>query len=144
MVRIAEGEHPKDIKEKNYFNENKEYRVDKSGSPILFNCLMYKLCYYRFGELYTDSAQPSGFDRTRSVEIGHKNFDLEHVEEAYTSANWIVRIYRVKKLSNRFQAKDALEKSTSSLSEESFEKNHRKGVILNKPHVKRGTKKSIR
>ncbi|CAF0776707.1 unnamed protein product [Adineta steineri] len=143
MVRIAEGEHPKDIKEKNYFNENKEYRVDKSGSPILFNCLMYKLCYYRFGELYTDSAQPSGFDRTRSVEIGHKNFDLEHVEEAYTSANWIVRIYRVKKLSNRFQAKDALEKSTSSLSEESFEKNHRKGVILNKPHVKKGTKKSI-
>ncbi|CAF3895010.1 unnamed protein product, partial [Adineta steineri] len=93
---------------------------------------------------YTDSAQPSGFDRTRSVEIGHKNFDLEHVEEAYTSANWIVRIYRVKKLSNRFQAKDALEKSTSSLSEESFEKNHGKGVILNKPHVKKGTKKSIR
>ncbi len=36
------------------------------------------------------------------------SFDLQHVEEAYTTEHWIVRIYKVKKLSNRLQAKDAL------------------------------------
>jgi hypothetical protein len=31
-----------------------EFRVDKEGSPVLLNCLMYKLCYYRFGEMFTE------------------------------------------------------------------------------------------
>ena len=35
------------------------------------------------------------------MEIGNKNFDLTHVEEAYTTEHWLVRIYRVKDLSNR-------------------------------------------
>jgi dolichyl-diphosphooligosaccharide---protein glycosyltransferase len=51
MVRIAEGEHPKDIKESNYFTEQGEFRVDSGGSKTLLNCLMYKLSYYRFGEI---------------------------------------------------------------------------------------------
>jgi hypothetical protein len=54
------GEHPKDIREQDYFTETGEFRVDKSGSPILLNCLMYKLCYYRFGELQTDYRSPPG------------------------------------------------------------------------------------
>ena len=37
---------------------------------------------------------PSGYDRTRNVEIGNKNIVLHHVEEAYTSEHWLVRIYR--------------------------------------------------
>jgi hypothetical protein len=78
MVRIAEGrkiemrkirlkfvlwfvgEHPKDIREQDYFTERGEFRVDRSGSPVLLNCLMYKLCYYRFGELQTDMRSPPG------------------------------------------------------------------------------------
>jgi hypothetical protein len=28
--------------------------VDREGSPILLNCLMYKMCYYRFGQVYTE------------------------------------------------------------------------------------------
>lgn len=47
-----------------------------------------------------DYRSPPGFDRTRNVEIGHKNFKLEHVEEAYTTEHWLVRIYRVLKDSN--------------------------------------------
>ena len=35
------------------------------------------------------------------MEIGNKNFDLTHMEEAYTSEHWLVRIYRVKDLTNR-------------------------------------------
>lgn len=51
MVRIAEGEHPKDIRESDYFTDRGEFRVDAGGSPTLLNCLMYKLSYYRFGEV---------------------------------------------------------------------------------------------
>lgn len=51
MVRIAEGEHPNDIRESDYFTDRGEFRVDAGGSPTLLNCLMYKLSYFRFGEL---------------------------------------------------------------------------------------------
>ena len=42
--------------------------------------------------------QPSGFDRTRNVEIGNKNIKLKHLEEAYTSDHWLVRIYRYRQM----------------------------------------------
>lgn len=61
---------------------------------------MYKLSYYNFGEVRTHS-QFTGWDRVRNVEIGHKNIKLKHVEEAYTTEHWIVRIYRVKKPGNK-------------------------------------------
>ena len=85
------------------------------------------------------------FDRTRHVEIGNKNFDLQHVEEAYTTEHWIVRIYKVKKLSNRLQAKNALRqvqrrKSIYSSSKKSSTQVRKQGVILNKPQIKKGTK----
>lgn len=54
MVRIAEGEHPKDIRESDFFTERGEFRVDAEGAPALLNCLMYKLSYYRFGDLKLD------------------------------------------------------------------------------------------
>uniref|UniRef100_A0A9J8ASP9 dolichyl-diphosphooligosaccharide--protein glycotransferase n=1 Tax=Cyprinus carpio carpio TaxID=630221 RepID=A0A9J8ASP9_CYPCA len=63
MVRIAEGEHPKDIR--------------------------------------LDFRTPPGFDRTRNAEIGNKDIRLKHLEEAFTSEHWLVRIYRVKKQENR-------------------------------------------
>lgn len=42
------------------------------------------------------------FDRARGVEIGNKDIKLEHLEEAFTTSNWIVRIYRVKPPNNRW------------------------------------------
>ena len=102
MVRIGgstpEGEH---IKEPDYYTQQGEFRVDREGSPVLLNCLMYKLCYYKFGQVYTETNQPTGYDRVRNVEIGNKDFDLKVLEEAYTSEHWIVRIYKVKSLHNR-------------------------------------------
>ena len=71
------------------------------GSPTLHNCLMYKLCYYRLGQLYTEGGKPSGYDRVRHAEIGNKDFELDVVEEAYTTEHWVVRIYKVKDLPNR-------------------------------------------
>lgn len=100
MVRIGGGVYP-EIVEKDYFTPQGEFRVDKSGSPIMLNSLMYKMCYYKFGNIVTDYGQPSGFDRVRSVEIGNKDFELEHIEEAFTSEHWLVRIYKVKPEENR-------------------------------------------
>ena len=52
QVRIAEGEHPQDIRESDYFTERGEFRVDSEGSPTLLNCLMYKLSYYRYYRMF--------------------------------------------------------------------------------------------
>ena len=55
MVRIGgstdRGSH---IKEHDYYTPQGEFRIDREGSPTLLNCLMYKMCYYRFGQVYTD------------------------------------------------------------------------------------------
>ena len=38
-----------------------------------------------------------GFDLVRGSEIGNKNIQLTHLEEAFTSEHWMVRIYKVKR-----------------------------------------------
>ncbi|GBG67744.1 hypothetical protein CBR_g872 [Chara braunii] len=101
MVRIGGGVFPH-IKESEYLTSQGEYRVDKEGTERMFNSLMYKMCYYRFGEMRTEYNHGPGFDRARGAEIGRKDFNLEYVEEAFTSQNWIVRIYKVKPLDNRW------------------------------------------
>lgn len=93
--------------------------MDAEGTPTLLNSLMYKLSYYKFGEfkvswtlngvlvvehfhqvshfdflLQLDYRSPAGFDRTRNVIIGNKNFELTYLEEAYTTEHWLVRIYK--------------------------------------------------
>lgn len=94
MVRIGGGVFP-DVVEKEYMSAKGEYRIDREASPRMLNCMMYKMCYYRFGTVQTDYSQPSGFDRVRNVEIGNKDFELEYIEEAFTSEHWLVRIYAV-------------------------------------------------
>ncbi|GLH01382.1 Dolichyl-diphosphooligosaccharide--protein glycosyltransferase subunit STT3B [Gryllus bimaculatus] len=143
MVRIAEGEHPKDIRESDYFTERGEFRVDAEGAPALLNCLMYKLSYYHFGELQLDYRNPAGFDRTRSVVIGNKNFDLTYLEEAYTTEHWLVRIYRVKKPDyfNRPEIPYSERKVKQSKLFVSKKNGKRKrGVIKNRPVVIKGKK----
>lgn len=58
MVRIGgstdTGRH---IKEHDYYTPTGEFRVDREGSPVLLNCLMYKMCYYRFGQVYTEASK---------------------------------------------------------------------------------------
>jgi len=142
MVRIAEGEHPQDIKESDYFTERGEFRVDAEGSPTLLNCLMYKLSYYRFGELKMDYRSPAGFDRTRNAVIGHKNFDLTYLEEAYTTERWLVRIYRVKKPDEfnrpRIPYSDRLIKTKNFASKKTSKR--KRGVIKSRPVVVKGSR----
>ena len=138
MVRIGGStDTGKHIKEHDYYTPTGEFRVDREGSPVLLNCLMYKMCYYRFGQVYTEaskwlyslvwsvsscimcllqllpfvlyvfwwfdnvlSERPPGYDRVRNAEIGNKDFELDVLEEAYTTEHWLVRIYKVKCLTS--------------------------------------------
>jgi len=142
MVRIAEGEHPQDIKESDYFTERGEFRVDEEGSPTLLNCLMYKLSYYRFGDLKMDYRSPAGFDRTRNAVIGHKNFDLTYLEEAYTTERWLVRIFRVKKPDEfnrpRIPHTDREIKTKNFVSKKTSKR--KRGVIKSRPVVVKGSR----
>ncbi|XP_025411065.1 dolichyl-diphosphooligosaccharide--protein glycosyltransferase subunit STT3A [Sipha flava] len=102
MVRIGgstdKGKH---IKESDYYSPSGEFRVDKEGSKKLKNSLMYKMCYYRFGQVFSEGGKPAGYDRVRNAEIGVKNVTLHVLDEAYTTEHWLVRIYRVKDYDNR-------------------------------------------
>ncbi|XP_032510686.1 dolichyl-diphosphooligosaccharide--protein glycosyltransferase subunit STT3A [Danaus plexippus] len=102
MVRIGgstdRGAH---IKEADYYTGAGEFRVDAHGAPALLNCLMYKMSYYKFGLVYTEGGRPPGYDRVRGAEIGNKDFNLDVLEEAYTTEHWLVRVYKVKPLPNR-------------------------------------------
>ncbi|KAF0760890.1 dolichyl-diphosphooligosaccharide--protein glycosyltransferase subunit STT3A [Aphis craccivora] len=102
MVRIGGStEKGRHIKESDYYSPSGEFRVDKEGSKKLKNSLMYKMCYYRFGQVFSEGGKPAGYDRVRNAEIGVKNVTLHVVDEAYTTEHWLVRIYRVKDYDNR-------------------------------------------
>lgn len=45
--------------------------------------------------------QPKGYDSVRQYVMGSKNIKLQYFEEAFTSENWIVRIYKRKERHNR-------------------------------------------
>lgn len=98
-IRISHSVDPT-VNERDYLSPEGAYSVGPNMGPALRKSLMYKLSYYRFGEVLT-APNVKGFDRVRNQEIGDKNVKLEHFEEAFTSENWIVRIYKVKKPNTR-------------------------------------------
>ena len=61
----------------------------------MLESLMYKLVYYRFGEIAVRSGEPKGYDTVRKAAIGNADFKLKHFEEAFTTERWLVRIYKV-------------------------------------------------
>ncbi|WPG97835.1 Dolichyl-diphosphooligosaccharide--protein glycosyltransferase subunit stt3 [Acrodontium crateriforme] len=97
MIRIAEGIWPDEVKERDFFTSRGEYRVDDEAPPAMKNSLMYKMSYYNFDKLF-----PAGQaqDRVRGSRLPAQGPELSTVEEAFTSENWIVRIYKVKDLDN--------------------------------------------
>lgn len=102
MVRIAEGIWPDEVRERDFFTARGEYRVDQEATSTMKNSLMYKMSYYRFTDVF--GRQPA-LDRVRNQRIPSaitdpsvKPISLNTVDEAFTSENWIVRIYKVKDL----------------------------------------------
>ncbi|TFK34015.1 oligosaccharyl transferase STT3 subunit [Crucibulum laeve] len=94
MVRIAQGVWPDEIQEPNYFTPQGEYRIDDMASQTMKNSLMYKMSYYRFAELFGGN---QAMDRVRQQQVPKVGPTLDYLDEAFTSENWIVRIYQVKK-----------------------------------------------
>jgi len=95
MVRISGGIYP-EVVETDYFNAQGQYRMDYTVSPRMASSMMYRMCYYRFDQLVTAYGRSGGYDLVRGSEIGVKVHELTHLEEAFTSEHWMVRIYRVK------------------------------------------------
>ncbi|KAK4704908.1 dolichyl-diphosphooligosaccharide---protein glycosyltransferase, partial [Phenoliferia sp. Uapishka_3] len=94
MVRISEGIWPEEVNEQKFFTSRGEYKVDGDATETMKNSLMYKMSYYRFAELYGGGPAT---DRVRQQTIPNVSPTLDTLDEAFTSENWIVRIYEVKK-----------------------------------------------
>jgi len=97
MVRIAEGIWPEEVKERDFFTARGEYKVDHDATETMKNSLMYKLSYYNYASMFPPG---QATDRVRGVRLPEQGPTLTHLEEAYTSENWIIRIYKVKDLDN--------------------------------------------
>jgi hypothetical protein len=52
--------------------------------------------------LSASSGKPPGYDRVRNAEIGNKDFELDVLEEAYTSEHWIVRIFKASRRKQKY------------------------------------------
>lgn len=99
IIRITSGYYPR-IKEENYISPT-GYRTDAGATETMLNSMMYKFSYYRFDEVKASRGSPEGHDLVRGYVIGRKNIKLRHFSEAYTTDNWIVRIYSVNEYPNR-------------------------------------------
>ncbi|KAI9843247.1 MAG: oligosaccharyl transferase stt3 subunit [Sclerophora amabilis] len=97
MVRIAEGVWPDEVKERDFFTARGQYRVDDEATPTMRNSLMYKMSYYNFNSLFPGGQAQ---DRVRGSKLPSEGPQLSTLEEAFTSENWIIRIYKVKDLDN--------------------------------------------
>ncbi|KAI0241640.1 oligosaccharyl transferase stt3 subunit [Massospora cicadina] len=91
MVRIAQGVYPDQINEASYFTSSGRYSVGDDAPATFRNSVMYKLSYYGFNEI----SQGAAMDRVRHQTIASAPIQLHTMEEAYTTAHWMVRIYKV-------------------------------------------------
>ena len=96
MLRIAANAFPH-LKESDFTTNG--YAIDQRVAPALKNSIMYKLSYYRFWEDYGQRGK--GYDSVRQSFVGYTNYKLKYFEEVYTSARWLVRIYKRKPKNNR-------------------------------------------
>ncbi|KAJ1956141.1 oligosaccharyl transferase stt3 subunit, partial [Linderina pennispora] len=95
MIRIAQGVYPDDVEENAFFTGRGQYSIGDDASPTMKRSLMHKLSYYRFSSVMGGQ----GMDRVRRQPLPTE-VTVDNFEEAFTSENWMVRIYKVKDLDN--------------------------------------------
>jgi len=116
LLTVTSLSQPEEITESKYFTDRGEYKVDASAAKAMKDSLMvssspcqprlfprshadarfpsqYRLSYNRFAELA--GGQGALTDRVRNQQIPPLP-PLDYLEEAFTSENWIVRLYKVK------------------------------------------------
>ena len=89
MIRIGEGVYPNDINERNFFTDRGEYKVDDGATATMKNSLLYKMSYYRFGEISKYYGQ--AVDRVRGTVIPNKPIKLHTVEEGMCSFLYVFK-----------------------------------------------------
>ena len=95
MIRISEGIWPEEIKERDFYTAEGEYRVDARASETMRNSLLYKMSYKDFPQLFNGG---QATDRVRQQMITPLDVPpLDYFDEVFTSENWMVRIYQLKK-----------------------------------------------
>lgn len=94
MIRIAEGIWPEEVKERDFFVNQGEFRVDSQASQTMKDSLMYKLSYHGFPDLFPNG---EGQDRVRGQVVRSSDVQpLDYFDEVFSSENWLVRIYKLK------------------------------------------------
>lgn len=68
-----------------------QFTVGRDAPDALTRSLLYKLSYQHFGKA------TKGFDFARKTKVNTTDIQLKHFQEVYTSENWVVRIYKVRK-----------------------------------------------
>eukprot|EP00730_Choanoeca_flexa_P020363 TRINITY_DN9950_c0_g1_i1.p1 TRINITY_DN9950_c0_g1~~TRINITY_DN9950_c0_g1_i1.p1 ORF type:complete len:567 (+),score=112.42 TRINITY_DN9950_c0_g1_i1:105-1703(+) len=83
------------IQESDYLSPTGGFRISGSAPDVVKDSLVYKLSYYDFAFKQTAVGKPRGWDRARKAEVGRRLIDLQQFAPAYTSTNWLVRVYEV-------------------------------------------------
>jgi len=94
MVRISQGIWPDEIQERNYFTPRGEYKMGDDAAPAMKESVMFKTSYYRYADIFQGGRV---VDRARGQDLSPVGPTLDYFDEAFTSENWIVRIYEVKR-----------------------------------------------
>lgn len=82
--------------ELDYMYNNRYFKIDNSAPKRLTDSLLFKFSYYNFAKFSIDEKVPLGYDLVRQQVLFKKDISFRYFEEAYTTENWLYRIYRVK------------------------------------------------
>ncbi|KAJ0402675.1 hypothetical protein ATCC90586_006189 [Pythium insidiosum] len=102
IIRIAQGVFPDAVLESE-FKVNNQYVFETSNATsAMTSSLLYKMCYHQFLSDATandttvdnDASYAGINDPKRSTNIDARGISFKHLEEAFTSESWFVRIYR--------------------------------------------------
>ena len=59
MVRIGGGVYPDELQEADFYSKA-GFSMGAEGAPAMLDCMMYKMCYYRFDEVRASWCAVSG------------------------------------------------------------------------------------
>jgi dolichyl-diphosphooligosaccharide--protein glycosyltransferase len=80
-----------------YQNSPYEHIIGPRITTNMSASMLFKFCYYNFIRFKLHPNYAPGYDYARRVPVpGVETLRLFHFEEAFSSKNWIARIYRVK------------------------------------------------
>jgi dolichyl-diphosphooligosaccharide--protein glycosyltransferase len=78
-----------------YISSAYEPTVGPHMTVNMTHSMMFRFCYYNFKRFQFHAQVQRGTDLARWVQVPHLDIKLTHFQEAFTSKNWIIRIYKV-------------------------------------------------